>query len=323
MTDRRMFIRAATGGLLAASIAVRAQPAARIPVVGYLNLGGGETLAQFEGAMRELGYVEGRNIVIERRSTNGRVEPLAGMAAELVGRTVDVLYVSGPAAVRAAKSATSTIPTVAFDLETDPVASGLVQSLGRPGGNLTGLFLDLPSLAGKWLELLSEAVPGRKRVGVLWDSTTGPAQLDAARAAAKGFGFGLQVLEIRGGDEIDSALTRSLDGGIQALVILSSPLASGNSKRIAEFASQHRLPGISAFRAFSDAGGLMSYGPDLVAFRRIAAGYVDRLLKGAKAAELPIQQPTKFQFVVNQKAAGALNVRLPQQLLLRADEVIR
>ena len=323
MIDRREFIRAATGGLLAASIAVRAQPAARIPVVGYLNLGAGETLAQFQSAMRELGYVEGRNVVIERRFTDGRVEPLPGMVAELIALKVDVLYVSGPAAVRAAKSATSTIPIVALDLETDPVASGLVQSLARPGGNLTGLFLDLPSLAGKWLELLGEAVPGRKRVGVLWDSTTSPAQLDAARAAAKGFGVELQVLEIRARDEINPALTRSLDGKIQALVILSSPHTSSDSRRIAEFASQHRLPGISAFRAFSDGGGLMSYGPDLVAFRRIAAGYVDRLLKGAKAAELPIQQPTKFQFVVNQKAAGALNVRLPQQLLLRADEVIR
>ena len=323
MTDRRTFIRATIGGLLVASIATRAQPAARIPVVGCLTLGGGETFLQFQSDMRELGYVEGRNVVIERRYTGGRVEPLPGMAAELVGLKVDVLYVSGPAAVRAAKNATSTIPIVALDLETDPVASGLVQSLGRPGGNLTGLFLDLPSLAGKWLELLDEAAPGRKRAGVLWDSTTGPGQLDAARGAAKRFGFQLQVLEIRAGDEIDAALTRSLDGRIEALVILSSPLTSSHSRRIAEFVSRHRLPGISAFRAFSDAGGLMSYGPDLAAFRRLAAGYVDRLLRGAKAAELPIQQPTKFQFVVNQKAASALNIRLPRQLLLRADEVIQ
>ena len=319
---RRRFLEAIAGGLVATA-GVRAQPAGKIPVVGFLTLAGAESLALFQDAMLELGYVEGRNLVIERRSSAGKAEALPALAAEFVNRKVDVLYATGPVAVKAAHNATSVIPIVALDLESDPVASGLVRSLGRPGGNVTGLFLDLPSLAGKWLELLGEAAPGRKRIGVLWDSTTGTAQLAAARTAAQRLNVELQILEIRAADDLDQAFRGALDGKTRAIMMLSSPLMSGNSKRIAEFTTSNRLPGISPFRVFAEAGGLLSYGPDLMAFRRLSATYVDKILKGAKAAELPIQQPTTFQFVVNQKTAKILGLTLPQSLLLRADEVIQ
>ena len=310
------------GGVVVAA-AARTTAAVKVPVVGFLTLGGVDSLAQFRTAMRDLGYAEGRNLAIERRSSEGTVDALPRLAADLVQLNVDVIYATGPAAVKAARNATAGIPIVALDLETDPVAAGFADSLGRPGGNVTGLFLDQPALAGKWLELLAEAMPGRKRISVLWDMATGAPQLVAARAAAQQLGFDVRVMEFRTADELFAVLRTDVGGRTQALVLLTSPLVSVNSRRIAEWTVQHRLPGISPFRAFADGGGLMSYGPDLVAFRRIAAGYVDRILKGARAAELPIQQPTMFQFVVNQRTAKLLNITIPQSLLLRADEVIQ
>ena len=294
-----------------------------MPVVGFLTLAGEDSFAQFRQTMRDLGYVEGRNIVFERRSSAGRPGPLPKLAAELARLEVDVIYATGPAAVRAAHDATREIPIVAFDLETDPVASGLVQSLSRPGGNLTGLFLDLPGLAGKWVQLLRQAIPQCKLCYVLWDSTTGPAQLAAARAAAGHFGLEIDVLEMRDDAGLDRTLSRAGGGAGRALVALSSPLVSRNSKRIARFTLQKRLPAISAFRAFADAGGLLSYGPNLVAFRRSAAAYVDVILRGAKPADKPILQPNTFEFVVNLTTATQLGLTIPEELLLRADDVLR
>jgi putative ABC transport system substrate-binding protein len=322
MIDRRCFLGAAAASLLAARRA-RAQSSAKIPVVGFLASGGGESLQQFRDAMRDMGYVEGRNVVLDVRSAAGKPNELPGLAAELVRRNVDVLYTTGPPAVRAAKNATSVIPIVALDLETDPVQSRLVASLARPGGNLTGLFLDLPGLAGKWLELLQAAVPGRRVVALLWDATTGPAQLTAAKAAAQRLDIDLNIVEYRNIVELDSALRQVAGSGLKAVAMLSSPLVSSQSQRIAEFVVRNQLPAISPFRSFADAGGLMSYGPDLLAFRRFAATYVDRILKGAKPGDLPIQQPTKFEFVVNQKTAKALGLVIPPSLLVRADEVIQ
>jgi len=242
---------------------------------------------------------------------------------QLVRLDVDVIYATGPAGVKAAHEATQRIPIVALDLETDPVASGLVRSLGRPGGNVTGLFLDQPALAGKWLELLTEILPGRRRIVALWDVATGAPQLAAARTAAKRFGVDLRTVEFSTRDELDQKLRQAPDGGTQAIVMLTSPIVSVNSALIAEWTRQNRMPAISPFRAFAEGGGLLSYGPDLVAFRRISAAYVDKILKGANVAELPVQQPTLFQLVVNQKTAKALGIAIPQSLLLRADEVIQ
>jgi putative ABC transport system substrate-binding protein len=320
---RRTFARAVAVALSAFAAAAAAQRSRKAPVVGFLTLAGADSFAQFRAAMRELGYTEGRNVVFERRSSGGRLEPLPGLAAELIRLGVDVLYATGPAAVRAAFAATRAIPIVAFDLESDPVASGLVRSLSHPGGNLTGLFLDLPDLAGKWLELLQQAVPDRKAVRVLWDSTTGTAQLVAIRSAAERLGMRLEVVEIRNDADLGAALARPIDGRSEGLVVLSSPLASGNSGRIADFTLRHGVPGISAFRAFAEAGGLMSYGPNLLAFRKFAAAYVDRILRGAKPAELPIQQPDTFEFVINVKTAAGLLLTIPAALLVRADSVLK
>ncbi len=321
--ERRVLVRGLAAALLGIPAYGTAQPSSRKPVVGFLTLAGEDSFAQFRQTMRERGYVDGRNIEFQRRSSAGRPEPLPRLAAELVRLGVDVIYATGPAAVRAAHDATREIPIVAFDLETDPVASGLVQSLNRPGGNLTGLFLDLPGLAGKWLELLHQAIPECKVFYVLWDSTTGPAQLAAARAAAGHFGLELDILEMRDGADLDRALSGAGGAPGRALVALSSPLVSRNSKRIAQFALQHRLPAISAFRSFADTGGLLSYGPNLVAFRRFASAYVDRILKGAKPAELPILQPNTFELVVNLGTATRFGLKIPEGLLLQADDVLK
>jgi len=322
VNSRRVFLHALAGGLAVASFA-HAQPVRRVPTVGFLTLGGVDSLAQFRDAMRNFGYIEGHDLAIERRSSEGTVAVLPELAAELVRLDVDVIYATGPAGVKAAHEATQRIPIVALDLETDPVASGLVRSLGRPGGNVTGLFLDQPALAGKWLELLTEILPGRRRIVALWDVATGAPQLAAARTAAKRFGVDLRTVEFSTRDELVQKLRQAPDGGTQAIVMLTSPIVSVNSALIAEWTRQNRMPAISPFRAFAEGGGLLSYGPDLVAFRRISAAYVDKILKGANVAELPVQQPTLFQLVVNQKTAKALGIAIPQSLLLRADEVIQ
>jgi len=320
--DRRTFLACAAGGLVATLEGVRGE-AAKLPVVGFLALLGVNTQRQMRETLRELGYTEGRNIVIREKSANGAPERLPGLAAELVRINADVIVATGPQAVRAAREATQRIPVVAFDLETDPVQSGLVQSLAQPGGNMTGFFLDLPDLAGKWLELLEGAAPMSRPVGVLWDSTSGNWQLRAAQSAARRFGLELYTIEVHSSDELGGAVRKALDVGVKAIVMLSSPITSVGSERMAEFTHRSRLPAISPFRAFADHGGLMSYGPDLLDFARRATAYIDRILKGAKPEDLPIQQPSKFELVINLKAAKLLGVNIPQPLLLRADEVIQ
>ena len=188
---------------------------------------------------------------------------------------------------------------------------------------LCDLFLDLADLAGKWLQLLREAAPGIRRVGVVWDSATGSAQLKAAKAAAEGFGIELQVIEIRRAEEFGAVLATGVRAGSRAIVLLSSPLISTGSTQLAEFVVKDRLPAISPFRRFADAGGLMSYGPDFDEFRRQAASYIDRILKGARPGDLPIERPAKYELVINSKTAKTLGLKIPQSLLLRADEVIR
>jgi putative ABC transport system substrate-binding protein len=225
--------------------------------------------------------------------------------------------------VRAATQVTSTVPIVAMDLESDPVASGWAHSLARPGGNVTGLFLNFPELAGKWLQLLRDADPKVRAVGILWDSTTGSTQLDAVKAPAQSFGMDLILLPVRTADDFDDALRTGLKDGVKAVVVLSSPVFDVNSSRVAALTIRSRLPAISAFREFADAGGLMAYGPDLKEFFRRSALYVAKIIEGAKPGDLPIEQPTKFQFVINLKAARALGITISQSLLLRADEAIR
>ena len=326
--DRRTFIGGVVFNILAGSSIVDAQQPRKMPVVGImittaLTTGmNAQTIAALRAGLRELGYVEGQNIVLELRSAGGKPEALGGLAEELVRLNATILCAFGPAAVRAAVAATRTIPIVALDLETDPVQAGWAKSLAHPGGNVTGLFLDLSALTGKWLELLRAVLPALRRFALLWDSTTGAAQLNAMKATAREIRIDVDVLEIRNTDEVDAALRAAVTSGSKALVMLSSPIVRNSSKQIAEFTMKNRLPAISPFRPFVDFGGLMSYGPDLEDFFRRCATYVDKILKGASPGDLPIEQPLKFQLVVNLRTSKALGITIPQSLLLRADEVI-
>jgi len=330
--NRRTFVGHAAGGLLLSPLAVGAQEPGKAQVVGVLYPG------SFPGAnfpipvldnarqgLRDLGYFDGKNIAFEVRFAGGKPEALPGLAADLVRRKVDVLLTIGPDTLRAARDATSAIPIVAVDLESDPVQAGFVRSLPQPGGNITGYFLDQPGLAGKWLELIREAVPRTRRIAVLVDATTGPWQLASIKQAAEKLQIELQVVEVRTAGELDQALRAAVRGGSLALVTLSSPLFDDrtNTKQIAEFTMEHRLPAISLFKRFADAGGLMSYGPNQAEYYKRVPVYIDKILRGAKPADLPIEQPKKFDLVINLKTAKALGLTIPQSLLLRADDVIQ
>ena len=317
------------GGAVTAATSAWSQASARRPVVGVLLTDGANamsssvTLPAFLKGLQELGYVDGKNITLEIRSSSGKPQALPGVAAELVQLKADVIFVTGPAPIRAVLAATRSIPIVALDLETEPVRAGWAQSLARPGGNLTGLFLDLPGIAGKWLQLLREAAPRAQRVGVLWNPSTGALQLDAAKAAAKVLGAELVVMEISSAEDFEPALAAGLKAGMRALLQLSSPLVSRLAQQSAVFAARQKLPGISAFRRFADEGGLLSYGPVRMEMYRNAATFVAKILKGARPGELAIEQPARFEFVVNLNAAKALGLILPPALLVRADEVIQ
>jgi putative tryptophan/tyrosine transport system substrate-binding protein len=328
MMDRRTFIGGVACGILVGPLAVEAQQPRKMPVVGVLlatalttgmNV---QTIAALRNGLRDLGHVEGQDIVLELRSAGGKPEALGGLAEELVQLNAAVICAFGPAAVRAASAATRTIPIVALDLETDPVQAGWAQSLAHPGRNITGLFLNLSTLTGKWLELLRAAIPAIHRIALLWDSTTGVGQLTAMKVAAQSVGIDLEILEIRSTDDVNAALRAVVSGGSKAMAMLSSPIVRNSSKQIAEFTAKNRLPAISRFRPFADFGGLMFYGPDLQDFFGRCAIYIDKILKGAKPGDLPIEQPIKFEFVINMKTAKALGLSIPQSLLLRADEVI-
>ncbi len=315
----------ALAALGAAPRATYAQQARRIPVIGFLDPRTAGTSPPYDAlraGLRASGYIEAETIRIEARWAQGNPEALPGLAQELVQQKVDIIVAIANHSIMAAKAATRDLPIVAVDLETDPVASGLVPSLRRPGGNITGLFLNHADLAAKWLQLVKETVPGARRIAVLRDANTGPYQIDAITAAAKTMAVSLQVLDFRDAAEIQGALNAGLKDRPEALVQLGSPLINAAGKTIAGFLATHRLPGISPFRTFSDNGGLLSYGPNLKVMYRAMAVYVAKILKGAKAGDLPIEQPTHFEFVVNLKTARALGIKLPQTVLVRADEVI-
>jgi putative ABC transport system substrate-binding protein len=326
--DRRIFLGTLAAGLIAAPHGASAQPRAaqRVPIVGTLNPGREDltfpSIATLRRGLRALGRIEGQNIRLEYRWANGKVDALPELAAELVRLNVDVLYTSGPQAMRAAVAASRTVPIVGDNLEDDPVADGLVASIGRPGGNLTGFFLNLPDLTAKWLQLIREVVPGARRVAVLWDATTNRSQLRALTTAARGATVELRVLEVRRSSEYAAVLKASLKERPQALLQLSSPLIRQSAPLIADFSVKNRLPAISMFRLFAESGGMMAYGPDLPAFFSRTASYVDRILKGANPGELPIEHPTTFELLINLKTARALGVKVPAALLQRADQVI-
>jgi putative tryptophan/tyrosine transport system substrate-binding protein len=330
VTTRRAFIGTLAGGLLAAPLAAEAQQAAKVARIGYLSpsLATSPHLREaFRQGLRDLGYVEGRNLVIEYRGAEGKPERLPALAAELVALKVDVIVVTSTPAALAAKQATRTIPIV-FIAVADSVASGLVTSLARPGGNVTGLSLLTSELVGKRLELLKQAVPGVSRVAVLWQpgdygERTEKDILKKAEVTAPALGARLQVVEARGPADIDRAFSDMTRARAGALMVLGSTMFFTERRRLVDLAAKHRLPAVYPTRDSVDAGGLMSYGPNLADLFRRAATYVDKILKGAKPADLPVEQPTKFELVINLKTANALGLTIPQSVLGRADEVIQ
>ena len=327
--ERRTFLGVIAGGLFAAPLAADAQQTAKIDRIGYLATSLADSphwRDAFLQGLRDLGYVEGRNVVIEYRDAEGTLKRLPALAAELVALKVDVIVAAaGTLAALAAKQASRTLPIV-FIAVGNPVTSGLVTSLARPGGNATGLSALTPELVGKWLELLKQAVPGVSRVAVLWQpggmGDTDQEALNEADVAARALGVRLQFLEARGPADIDRAFSEMTRARTGALTVLSTPMFGTERRRLVDLAAQNRLPTMFSFRRYVDAGGLMSYGPNLTDLSRRAATYVDRILKGAEPGNLPVEQPTKFELVINLKTAKALGLTIPPSVLARADQVI-
>jgi len=328
MTTRRAFLGSLTVGLLAAPLAA-AQQAGKMPRIGFLslNLAASPHLPEaFRQGLRDLGYVEGGNVVIEYRSAEGKPERLPALAAELVALKVDVILAGGPAQALAAKHATRTLPIV-FTAAPDPVTDGLVTSLARPGGNVTGLSNLTTDLVDKRLELVKQAVPGVSRVAILWQpggqgGRTGKDMLKEAEVAARTLGVRVQVVEARGPEDFDRAFSDMTRARAGVLTGLSGSMFFNERRRLVDLAAKNRLPAVYPLREYVEAGGLMSYGPNLADMFRRAATYVDKILKGAKPADLPVEQPTKFELVINLKTAKALGLTIPPSLLQRADQVI-
>ena len=316
--------------LLMAPLAAEAQQPARVPRIGilYTRTLPDPFIEAFRQGLRELGYIEGQNIAIEYRSAEGKSERLPGLAAELVRLNVDVIVTGALAGALAAKEATQTIPVVIGSMS-DAVERGVVASLARPGGNITGLSLAIgEAFSGKWLELLKEAVPQLSRVTVLWtgDSETNrgsAAQVMGIQNAARALGFMLQSLELRDPNALEHAFAAMSRERAEALIVIPDPPLFAHRTQIAALAAKSRLPTMYAMREYVEAGGLMSYGPSYPAMWRRAAAYVDKILKGAKPGDLPVEQPTKFELVINLKTAKELGLSIPPLLLFQADEVIR
>jgi putative ABC transport system substrate-binding protein len=330
VTTRRAFIGTFGMALVAAPTAARAQQAAKVPRIGWLvaSLAGKSHMTEaFIQGLRDLGYVQGRNVVIEMRDAEGKLERLPALAAELVALKVDVIFAGGTAQALAAKEATRTIPIV-FTVVVDAVADGLVTSLARPGGNVTGVSGLISELVGKWLELLKQAVAEVSRVAVLrqpgtFGERTEKEMLKAADVAARALGLQLHLVEARGPGGFDKAFSDMIRARAGALSVWTSPMFNSERRRLVGLAARNRLPAVYPWREAVDAGGLMAYGANPAdAFRR-AATYVDKILKGAKPADLPVEQPTKFELVINLKTANTLGLTIPRSLLQRADEVIQ
>jgi putative ABC transport system substrate-binding protein len=314
--------------LLTAGAVTHAQQPARIPRIGYLNASSASSAASrveaFRQGMRELGYVEGKNIVVEYRFAEGNLDRLSQLLAELVQLNVDIIVSGGPTVTRPAKAATSTIPIV-MGFDDDPVGSGFVASLARPGGNITGSSTLAPEISGKQLEILKEIIAKLSRVAVLGSSTRSGTSLSLKEMelAAAAFKVQIQYLDIQESKDIETAFGAASKGRADAIVVLGSPVLNLRRAQIVDLAIKHRMPGVYAQPEFIDAGGLMYYGPSFADIFRRAATYVDKILKGAKPADLPVEQPKKFEFIVNLKAAKQIGLTIPPNVLARADRVIR
>jgi len=311
--------------LLALCFPAEAQQPKKVPRIGILFIGGRNQphLEAFKQGLREHGYTEGKNILLEYRYAEGKEDRLPALAAELVSLKVDVIVVTADVSAEAARQVTKTIPIVVTT--GDPVSSGLADSLANPGGNVTGLSVVLADLSGKRLEILKETLPKMTRVAALWSprEKVATAVFNETKAAARAFSLQLQSLEVETIQDIEKSFTVMAKARPHGLIVLLSPLMTLHSKRIVELALKQRLPGIYPTRQFTEEGGLMAYGPLIGDLYRRAATYVDKILKGRKPADLPVEQPMKLEFVINLNAAKQIGITIPPNVLVRADEVIR
>ena len=301
-------------------------PAEKFPRIGVLLLsgGGGAPMRAFRQGLNDLGYVEGENIFLEYRFARGKPERISHLAAELIDKKVNLILTAGTAQAQAIRQLSNTIPIV-LAMSGDPVAIGLVASLARPAGNITGLSMISPEVSGKRLELLKEAAPSISRVGVLWDGVVPENRLDfqTTQAAAKIIGLKVESLQIGGGNDLESAFSHAVRIRINALVVIGGGALNREKKRILAFATTNRLPAMYEQLDFAESGGLMAYGVILSDMFRRAATYVDKIIKGAKPGDLPVEQPTKFELIVNLKTATQIGLTIPPNVLARADKVIK
>jgi putative tryptophan/tyrosine transport system substrate-binding protein len=325
--DRRRFLLTSLAGAFAAPVGAEAQRVGKVYRIGYLAVtaptrGTLPLWEAFQEGLREAGYVDGQNIVIERRYSEGKAERFPDLASEFVRLQVDVIVVTSTPAAKAAKQATGTIPIVMVNVG-DPVGSGLIASLARPGGNVTGLSSQ-SEYGGKALQLLYEVAPGASRIAVLWDPSNPPhlRTLKDVEASAQALRVEVRPYPVRTFDELEIALAAIERERATAFLPFDGQVASVNRIRVVEFAARNRLPAVYSARFYADVGGLMSYGPNLPDLFRRASTYVGKILKGAKPGDLPVEQPTKFELVINLKTAKALGLTIPPSLLARADQVI-
>ena len=331
--DRRTFITHVACGLIASPLTVASQQVGKVRRIGYLAPGASaaaqstmaaQSIAAFRQALRELGWIEGQNIVIDYRFAEGKYDRLPELAADLARLNVDVIAATTTPAAVAARNATDTIPIVMF-LVGDPIGLGLVASLARPSGNVTGLTYSVGVEGfGKQLELLKEIVPKARRVAVLWNPANPSAALATSnvKVAARSLGVELQLIDARDVEEFEGAFAAMAKGRAGALLVVSDPSYGVQGARLADLATRYRLPSVHGVREMVEAGGLMTYGPSVPDNFRRGAGYVDKILRGSKPGDLAVQQPIKFELVINVKAAKALGITIPQSMLLRADELI-
>jgi len=331
MLTRRKLICLIAASLTASARGTRAQQTAKVPRVGILIPGVrdsaqiSQNIAAFESALRDRGWIEGKNLLIERRYAEGHSERYHNLAIELVRQSVDVIVpAGGPASLAAARDATKTIPIVMVASSRDPVATGLIKSYARPEGNITGIVTLPAEGGGKLLELLKEAVPTVSRIGVVWDLTVAPytvsKQIDTA---ARSLGVELVALEVSGPADFNRVIGNAKNAQVDGLLVASTPMTGAYRKEIADLIKMHRLPAIALFRSQAEAGLLMTYGPSITDEFRSAATFVDKILRGAKPGDLPVEQPTKFDLVINLKTAKVIGIAFPQSLVLRADELIQ
>jgi putative ABC transport system substrate-binding protein len=320
---RREFFKL-VGGVAAGwpSATLAQQQPGKLPRIGIILVEPSELTEALSQGLREAGYVDGQNIILDSRYHHGSLQRIDEFAHELVALKCSIIVAGGPDAIQAVLKETNTIPTVGIDLESDPVANGWVKSLARPGGNFTGLFLDIPELGGKQIELLKNVVPTLTRLAVLWDAAIGTLQFHAIETAAHSSGDTLASFPIRATKEIKDAVERAAQVRVDGMIVLTSPLIFNQRSQIADLALKARLPTINGFNIYPKAGGLMAYGPNFPSMFKRAASYVDRILSGANPGELPIERPTKFELVINIKTAKALGLQVPWQLQQLADEVI-